>query len=196
MGFIDPGDRLLFQGDSITAAPDGYATLLASRLDGVTCLNRGVSGDRVTDLFDRWQRDTIDLKPDVISILVGINDTWHKYVTGEGVSVKHYERVYRELLEWTRRELSAVRLILCEPFYTNCGAVLNSWVPEIAARQAIVKQLADEFDGLYVPFHRAFGDAVDRKHPPKCWAEDGVHPTPAGHELMAETWLDVVQRDG
>ncbi len=194
MTFIKPGDTVLFQGDSITAAANGYAPMIAAQLDSVTCMNRAVSGDRVTDLHDRWQRDALDLRPDVISVLVGINDTWHAYVTGAGVPVDRYGEVYRDLLDRTRRDLPAVRLILCEPFYLRCGDVTASWAPEVDARRAIVEQLAADYGARFVPFHKLFEGAVTAQTPPAYWAADGVHPTPAGHALMAQAWLDIVQQ--
>ena len=142
---------ILFQGDSITDAgrsrePDlppntglgsGYPLFVAGALlnelpgRGLRFLNRGVSGNRVVDLYARWKIDALNLEPDIISILIGVNDTWHEFGSRNGVEVPRYETVYRLLLSWTREVLPAVKLVLCEPFVLPTGVVREAWLPEI-----------------------------------------------------------------
>lgn len=203
---------VLFQGDSITdcgrsrdnAQPNQYAALgygyvnhVASHLlcerpgDGLKFYNRGISGNRVVDLYARWKVDAINLRPDLISILIGVNDTWHEYASRNGVEVDRYETVYRMLLELAQQQLPAVRLVLCEPFVLRCGVVEAAWVTEMKERQEVVRGLAKDFKADFVPFQQAFNTAL-AKAGPEYWTSDGVHPTAAGHSLMARTWLEAV----
>jgi lysophospholipase L1-like esterase len=209
---LESNDIILFQGDSITdtqrnreiaqpnygqALGNGYANLVASTLLhrhprlNLQFYNRGISGNRVVDLYARWRVDAINLRSTVISILIGVNDTWHRFGSDNGVEVDRYEQVYRMLLEYTRSQLPSVQLILCEPFVLPCGVVQPAWQEEMAARQTVVKGLANDFDAIFVPFQSAF-DEVANTPSPAYWLGDGVHPTPAGHHLMAETWMQTV----
>jgi len=211
---IQPGDVILFQGDSITdcarnrgsSEPNGadgglgrgYAMLAAARLladcpgDGLRCFNRGISGNRVVDLYARWKIDALNIEPSVLSILIGVNDTWHEYNgRRNGVEPPRYEKVYRELLEWTREALPNVRLVLGEPFVLHHGAVEEHWLPEMAERRAIVRRLAEAFDAVHVPYQAMFDDLATQA-PGDHWLSDGVHPTPAGHAKMADLWLHCV----
>jgi lysophospholipase L1-like esterase len=203
-------DVILFQGDSITdcgrsrdnqgAANDlgalgqGYAMSLAAELlatmpaAGLQCYNRGISGNRIVDLYARIKADFINLRPNVISILIGVNDTWHGFGSDNGVEVPKYERVYRELLREVRAELPSVKFVLCEPFVLKCGVVTDEWINEIDQRRAVVAKLAREFDAVLVQFQSMFDEAV-KVAPPAHWAADGVHPSAAGNHLMAKTWL-------
>lgn len=213
MSLISPNDIVLFQGDSITDAsrnrevqdkPNelwamglGYVKIAAGRLladrpaDNLQIYNRGISGHRVVDLYARWKVDCLNLKPDVLSILIGVNDTWHHHNRNNGVEPKRYETIYRMMLDWTRNELPDIKLVLCEPFVLHCGAVGDAWLPEMAERRAIVKQLATDFDAAFVPFQQMFDDAA-KQAPNEHWLPDGVHPSPAGHTRMADLWLEKV----
>lgn len=209
---IKPNSLILFQGDSITdagrnrenelpnnpqALGSGYPNLIAAQLlqsqpaDDLQFLNRGISGNRVVDLYARWKSDALNLKPDVISILIGVNDTWHEFGSQNGVEVDRYETVYRMLLNFTKEKLPDVTLVLCAPFVLRCGVVTEEWLVEMAQRQAVVSRLAEEFGAIHVPSQTAFNEAVETA-PPSYWAADGVHPTPAGHQVLANTWLDAV----
>ncbi len=204
-------DTILFQGDSITdcgrsreanainsGLGGGYATFIAARLlaarpsDGLVFMNRGVSGNRVVDLYARIKADAINLKPDVLSILIGVNDTWHEFGGQNGVAVPKYERIYRDFLREVREALPKVHLVLCEPFVLRCGVVTADWVVEIDQRRTVVRRLATEFNAVFVPFQAMFDEAV-KQAPPAYWASDGVHPTLAGHERMAQTWIESVR---
>ncbi|MCC7203961.1 MAG: SGNH/GDSL hydrolase family protein [Phycisphaeraceae bacterium] len=207
-------DVVLFQGDSITdcgrvhnAPPGmevdqlgrGYVMLATSQIlqrmagQNVKVINKGISGNRVTDLRDRWQADCIDLRPNLVSILVGVNDTWHGFLHGKdrGVPVDVYGRVYRELLEKTVQKLPGVKLVLGEPFTFRCGKVTEAWEPEMSQRLAIVRQLAKDFGARLVPFQAEIDKAL-RVMSGDYWAHDGVHPKLAGHGLLARIWLNAV----
>ncbi len=201
---------ILFQGDSITdcgrgrdinepnvALGGGYPQMIAARLlstrveQNYQIYNRGISGNRVVDLYARWKIDALNLSPDVISILIGVNDTWHEFGSKNGVEPERYEKIYRELLSWTLDVLPKTKLILCEPFVLACGAVTPDWLPEINERRRIVRELAAEFSAIFVPFQSVLDRAV-QKAPPEYWLRDGVHPTYAGHALLTDAWLDAV----
>lgn len=203
-------DIILFQGDSITdcgraregnlvngGLGGGYATFIAAQVlakrpdAGLSFLNRGISGNRVVDLYARIKSDVVNLKPNVLSVLIGVNDTWHEFGSRNGVAVPKYERVYRDFLKEVRADLPKIRLVLCEPFVLNCGVVTRDWIAEMDQRRAVVKNLAVAFDSVFVPFQAMF-DAAVREAPPAYWASDGVHPTIAGHQRMALTWLQAV----
>ncbi len=209
---IKPNSTILFQGDSITdtgrnreiaepnrgaALGSGYANLIAAHLlqtrpqDHLQLFNRGISGNRVTDLYARWKVDGINLQPDLISILIGVNDTWHEFMVGNGVEVDRYTAIYRMLLDYTKQRLPAVQLVLCEPFVLKCGVVTDGWIAEMAERRQVVRALATEFDAIFVPFQGVFDQALEKAEP-AYWAADGVHPTPAGHRLLADAWLAAV----
>jgi lysophospholipase L1-like esterase len=215
---------VLFQGDSITDAGrdrqvsepnlarglgNGYpllvaAAALAAHPDrALRFYNRGVSGDKVPDLATRWATDTLALQPDVLSILVGVNDFWHKLSKGYTGTVQQYEDQYVALLEDTRRALPRVRLLVLEPFVLRCGAVDDRWFPEFDERRAAARRVAQHVGASFVPLQAAFDDAVRRgaggaggtagTGAPQYWSADGVHPTPAGHAVIAEQWRRAAQ---
>jgi lysophospholipase L1-like esterase len=208
--FISPGDVILFQGDSITDAgrdrakelPNharsfgaGYAHLIASWLleemagSDLSIYNRGISGNKVYQLSERWDKDCLDLSPDVLSILIGVNDYWHKRNGNYDGTPEIFEKDYRKLLTRTKEALPDLKLVICQPFIlTHTSAVDESWVEPFSAYQRIAARMADEFDALWVPFQEAFDQALDLA-PATYWAGDGVHPSMAGAQLMAEAWL-------
>lgn len=203
----------LFQGDSITDGnrgrntdPNhimghGYAFSIASRLGAdfpekkLTFYNRGISGNKVTDLEVRWQKDTIDLKPDVLSILVGINDTSSVVFShSDSVTAERYEEVYRSLLNQTKAQFPEILFVLCNPFILPVGKVKENWdayKTELAKRQSAVLKLVKEFDTVFVDFQQVFDQACKRADA-DYWIWDGVHPTVAGHELMVREWMKQV----
>ena len=204
---------ILFQGDSITDAtrnretPNGYGAdmgtgyvaltagkLLAANLDrNFRCINRGVSGNRVVDLYARWKIDALNLNPDVISILIGVNDTWHEMSRKNGVEVKRYEEIYRMLLRWTKEELPAVKLVLCEPFCLESDIVNSRWLYEVNQRSEVVQKLAAEFDATFVPLQEALEQAAAKAKNNLKILRDGVHPTLAGAQIISDQWLKFVE---
>jgi lysophospholipase L1-like esterase len=206
------GLTILFQGDSITdgnrtrnqdwnhVMGHGYQCLIASRLwfdypeRDFMFYNRGISGNRVTDLEARWQKDTLDLKPDVVSILIGVNDTMAVVNNQNPDSIERFEESYRNILESTKKEFPEVIFVICEPFILPLGWVSKNtevWQTEIKKRQSVAKKLADEFNAIFIEFQKPFEDAC-KKAPAEYWIWDGVHPMPAGHELMARIWIKKV----
>ncbi len=211
-GTLSPESTILFQGDSITdagrdrkanSANDarglgrGYPMLIASGLLGdhpsskLKIYNRGISGNKVPDLAARWQEDCLDLKPDLVSILIGVNDIWHKLNGKYEGTVADYESGLRELLTRTQEALPKTRIVICEPFVLRCGAVNDKWFPEFDQRRVACLEVARRMTLEIVPFQQMFNDAL-ADAPPQYWAGDGVHPTMAGHALMAKTWRETV----
>ena len=212
---LKEGAVILFQGDSITdgnrgRTPDpnhimghGYAFSIASRIGAdypekrYLFYNRGISGNKVTDLQQRWQADTLDLKPDVLSILVGVNDSNSIVFNRQPpVSVEEYEENYEALLEKTRLVFPEIILVLCEPFVLKVGRMIENWeasYSDMLKRQEIVRKLSQKYDTVFVGFQEVFDKACE-KAPCDYWIWDGVHPTVAGHELMAREWLKQVEK--
>ncbi|HET8713687.1 MAG TPA: GDSL-type esterase/lipase family protein [Gemmatimonadales bacterium] len=199
---------VLFQGDSITDAGrdrnskdantarvlgNGYpllaaAAMLAAHPDrALKFYNRGISGNKVPDLQARWRVDAIELQPDVLSILIGVNDFWHKLDLGYTGSVQDYEQQYTALLDETRQALPRTHLIVLEPFVLRVGAVTDRWFPEFDERRAAAARVAAKARASFVPLQAEF-DRRTRSTAPAYWAADGVHPTPAGHAVIAEQW--------
>lgn len=209
---IRPNDVVLFQGDSITdvgrnredttthtpfALGGGYAKMVAARLlsdfpgYGLQFYNRGISGNRIVDLDARIKVDTIHLKPSILSVLIGVNDLWHHYTSNNGVDPAKFERVYRSYLTEVKEALPSLRFVLCEPFLLPCGVAEPAWIEDMKKRREIVRNLADEFQAIWVPFQEMFDRAL-QEAPAEMWALDGVHPTAPGHYRMACFWIQCV----
>lgn len=207
------GPIVLFQGDSITdcgrdrsnptandvrALGTGYPLLLAGALRDrhperdLQVFNRGVSGNTVEDLRARWTRDAIDIKPAVLSILIGVNDKWHTLDASYDGSAEKYETGYRTLLDATRTSLPGTRLVIIEPFVLRTGAVSDAWFPDFDRYRAAARRVAEAAKATFVPLHDMLQDLA-RKATPAYWAADGVHPTVAGHATIARQWLDRVR---
>jgi acyl-CoA thioesterase I len=200
---IEPGDHILFYGDSITDA--GRRRLIHGRLGAgyvavceqllrerfpdheLRVTNRGVSGNRVYDLEARLDRDVIRHRPGVVSILIGINDTWRQFDSDLPSPWPDFEAAYRRILERVRRDLGA-RVVLCEPFLLPIPEDRRAWRPDVEARIRIVRELARQFGYPCLGLDGIFARAATRR-PMDYWCPDGVHPTPAGHALIAEHWV-------
>jgi lysophospholipase L1-like esterase len=207
---LESDNVILFQGDSITDARrekkmelpnnassfgNGYAYIAASQLlrkypeKNLSLFNRGISGNKVYQLAERWDRDCLDLNPDVLSILIGVNDYWHMRNGRYDGTPETYENDYRQLLERTRGRLPEIKLAICQPFILkNTEAVDESWIEPFKAYQDIARKLSGEFDASWIPFQEVFDEAV-KYAPENYWLPDGVHPSMAGAQLMAEAWL-------
>jgi lysophospholipase L1-like esterase len=163
-----------------------------------TCYNRGISGDRVVDLFARIRKDMIHLKPDYMSILIGVNDVWHDLMFGNGVAVDKFEMVYGLIIEELLHELPNLKLMLLEPFVLPGSATeATEAVPyrweyfqkELGLRQAAVRRVAEKYGLIFVPLQEKF-NALNANAPAGYWLRDGVHPTPAGHAMIKEAWME------
>jgi len=203
---IQPHATVLFQGDSITDAGRsrengedlgrGYAAMVAAwfsaRYPGhsVRFLNRGISGNRTGDLLARWQEDCLDLHPTWVSILIGINDTWRRYDAGDPTPTDVFEANYRALLSMTA-DIVGSHIIILEPFLLPIPPDRAAWREDLGPKIAVVRALAREFNTLFVPLDGLFAAAATQREM-AFWLPDGVHPTPAGHALIAQAWLQAV----
>lgn len=205
---------ILFQGDSITDSGrkrddasfnnsgilgSGYPVLAgASLLEKYAALNlkiynRGVSGNKVYQLAERWDKDCLEIKPDVLSILIGVNDIWHKLNGQYNGTVEVYKKDYIALLERTLKALPNVKLIICEPFAVKgVRAVDDKWYPEFFDYQKAAKDIATQFGATFIPFQKIY-DEAQKSAPGSYWTGDGVHPTLAGAQLMAQAWLKAIK---
>jgi len=203
----------LLQGDSITDAGrsrddngnrgTGYPTLVAAELmydypGQFNVINRGISGNRVVDLYARLKKDFLNHKPDYLSILIGVNDVWHDYSTEpNGVPDERYRKVYDLLIEELLAELPDVKIYILEPFVLPGTATEARWEDfsrEVPLRAKSAKQIAEKYNLTFVPLQDKF-DAAARVCEPSYWLRDGVHPTSAGHELIARALLQAVKKD-
>jgi len=201
---IDINDRILFTGDSITDCGRvredaqhlgfGYTALTAAHLQArlaapqLKIFNRGISGNRVCDLLGRVEADLLELKPTVVSILIGINDTWRRYDSKSITEAKAFERDYRALLEKIAKNLKA-RVVLLEPFLLHVPEDRYAWREDLNPKIDVTRKLAVEFGAELLPLDGLFAQAATQA-PADYWAADGVHPSAAGHALIAETWLE------
>ena len=183
---------ILFQGDSVTdcgrdrsdpASLGGGYPLYASRLlPGVRVRNRGISGNRAKDLVARWQADCLDLAPDTVSILIGINDVWRRYDSNDPTSDEAFEASYRKLLE----PLRGKSLLLIMPFLLDVSPAVTAMRQDLAGKQAVVCRLAGEYGAALLDADELFQTALRHwKKKPAYYAADGVHPTKEGHALLA-----------
>lgn len=210
---IRKGATLLFQGDSITDMQWGrnqndrnhylghsYVYLIASRLHtdmpeaNLNFLNRGISGNTVADLKARWQKDALDLKPDVLSILIGVNDVGRAVRSSKGVNVEAFEAEYESLLHQSRQANPELKIVMLEPFVlpvTRVKAEWNAWRGSIDELRPVVAKLASKYKAILLKTQDIFDAAAERAKPSH-WIWDGVHPLPQGHELIARNWIESV----
>jgi len=211
---MSKGHVILFQGDSITdagrsrkdeAVPNmpsqfgtGYALFTAASIlanhpdDNLILYNRGISGNKVFQLAERWEKDCLALQPDILSILIGVNDFWHTKTGGYTGTVETYVADYRRLISQTKTALPKVKIIILEPFIIHGGTALDdSWENAFAPYRTAAKKIATDNRLIFVPLQSVFNEAL--KHAPAAyWGPDGVHPSMAGAQLMAQAWLKTV----
>lgn len=200
---------VLFQGDSITDMDrdrsnvrdmgNGYPMFVSSNFRAaypklnVDFLDLGVSGDRVSDLRARWQEDCLELRPDVLSVLIGINDTWRRYDSGVVSDIGEFEKTYRSLLEDARCENPELKIIIMEPFVLHTSDERASWREDLDPRIQAVRRVAADYADAFVPLDGIMtAAAIDTC--PEQWAADGVHPTHDGAALIAQHWLEAFEK--
>ena len=195
---LTDNSTILFQGDSITDAGrrshnhneslgDGYAMMTAAWLSAsypeyrLKFLNRGVSGNRVRDLRKRWKKDCLDLKPNLVSILVGVND-----INWKPTSTQSFLADYTTIIEQARQ--LKCQIVLLEPFLVQSYKNYFELAKELNNKVEVVRKIAHNFDAKLIPLNDIFEKAC-LKSEPSFWALDGVHPTLAGHALIAQSWI-------
>lgn len=208
---------ILFQGDSITDgnriknnATDlnhqighSYPYVIVGKLGaeypqkGFRFVNRGISGNTVQDLSDRWQKDCLDIKPDVLSILAGVNDVQYSVFNGKEFRIEKIKETFKNLIDSVREVNPEVQIILCEPFnyaIESPGKEWKTWQPRLLLMQKTVREIADEKQVYFLPLQQMFDDLCQEAEP-KYWIWDGIHPTESGHWMIAQAWLDCVKKN-
>lgn len=198
---------ILFQGDSITDAGRskdhdgsigvGYPNLVTAALGyddpyAYRFYNRGISGNRIVDVYARIKKDIINLKPDVMSLLIGINDVWHEVNQKNGVDAEKFYKVYAMLIEEIQEALPDIKIMILEPFVlmgTATTEAFDYFKSETAKRAEKAKAIAEAYGLAFVPLQKAFDEASKKTKDSAYWLTDGVHPTPMGHELIKRAWL-------
>lgn len=201
--------KFLFQGDSITDADRmrendanygyGYPNLFAAeylknRPHEFEFINRGISGNRIVDVYARMKKDIINLKPDCMTLLIGVNDVWHELQDGNGVCAEKFEKIYSMLIEELLCELPELKIIILEPFVLKGPATQGEWDvfrSEVEKRAAASKRVAEKFNLKFVPLQARF-DEVASDGDTQYWLCDGVHPTAAGHCLIKDEVKKVI----
>lgn len=208
--------KFLFQGDSITDAQrdikcenesgymtgSGYATVVSAILGAkykgkYEFINRGVSGNRIVDLYARIKCDIINLKPDCLSILIGVNDVWHEVSHENGVSEAKFEKIYSILIEEIKEELPDIKIFILEPFVTHGTATDENWEvfsTETQKRADASKRIAQKHNLVFVPLQKLF-DEASKEVPFTYWTKEGVHPTAMGHGIIANALMEAIEKN-
>lgn len=201
---LQTNDLILFQGDSITDAGrnkedpthlgSGYVRIIASILGArlperaLRFLNRGISGNRTKDLVERWHNDCLAIRPDVLSIMIGINNVWRRYDQNDPTDVSVFEEEYRAILVQAQ-EAGIQKIILLEPFIVPVSEDWEARRDDLDPKIQVIRRLAREFQARLIALDSIFAAACTLA-PSEYWAPDGVHPTAAGHGLIADAWLN------
>ncbi|RWY57186.1 SGNH/GDSL hydrolase family protein [Mucilaginibacter gilvus] len=211
---LNDNDIILFQGDSITdwgrdkskteannpsSLGNGYvihttgALLVKYPHKNLKIFNKGISGNKVYQLAERWDTDCIALKPTVLSIHIGVNDFWHTLTSGYKGTIENYIADYKKLIESTHKALPGIKIIICEPFAVKgVRAVDDKWYPAFDAYRQAARDIATQYGLPFVPYQSVYDKALETA-PGSYWTTDGVHPSIAGAKLMAEAWVQVVK---
>ena len=202
---LKPNDRILFIGDSITDAgrqlrthqPYGYGYvhfvvnwLLAKYCDyDIDIINTGISGNTIRDLEWRWERDCLNHKPDIVSVLIGINDVWRQYTErlDEAVFLEEYKLTYEKLLSQVKEKIDC-QIVLMEPFMF-CNDTENPMFKALQDYIAVVNDLANQFNAVLVPLQKSLNEKI-KNVPPQKWSDDMVHPYVWAHCWITQRWLD------
>ena len=206
---LKPNSTLLFIGDSVTdygcgrgedmGLGTGYPLLIAGELNarypswGLRVINRGIGGNRVRDLQARWQEDCLRFQPDIVSVLIGVNDTWRRFDCNDPTSPEAFEAAYRDIL--CRTKDTGARIVMMEPFLLTYGTDhKKAWLGDFAEKVHVVRELAAEFADVYVPLDGIMYAAGVQAESSR-FAADGIHPSVEGHGIIARCWIDAVTRD-
>lgn len=206
--------KLLFFGDSLTDMYRNFdlsvdmstsygtgfvfdvaAQLMYERPGFYKILNRGVGGNKITDLYARYQKDVIEEKPDYLTILIGINDVWHEIATKSGTSLEVFKETYLKMVEDIKEKLPETKIILMEPFHT-IGAATNGALDRFAyvyEYAKAVKEIAKKTDCVFIPLQHAFNEAIKNGGETQLLF-DGIHTNPGGAHLIATKWLEVFRK--
>lgn len=199
--------KILFQGDSITDAGRardndvnlglGYPLLVKASLGFESpgkyeFINRGISGNRVVDVYARIKNDIINLKPDVMSILIGVNDVWHEFAESpNGVDADKYYKIYDMLIEEVKSALPDIKIMIMEPFVLKACATEEKWDSfnmEVKKRAEMAKKISEKHNLTYICLQNGF-DKLSTNIETNYWLGDGVHPTAMGHEYIKQEWI-------
>lgn len=198
---------ILFQGDSITDVGrdranigdlgKGYPNLVAGCLgfenpEKYTFIDKGVSGNRIVDVYARIKDDILNLKPDVMSILIGVNDVWHEYDWNNGIDTKKFDKLYRMLIDEIKAALPEIKIMILEPFCLLGPATEKNWDKgfdaDVKSKASVAKKVAEDYGIPFIPLQSKFDEAAKNTEN-TYWLFDGVHPTTAGHELIKREWI-------
>ena len=199
--------RLLFQGDSITDAGrdkrnyyhmgKGYPKYAVELIKeafpdaDIEFINQGISGNRTDQLFDRLYPDAIALEPDVISILIGINDIWHRHGAGKIETTDEQIAVnYRAILTRLKAQTNA-KIVILSPYLLDCEEK-ESWRVELNSILPIIRSLAKEFADIYIPLDEIFEEALKTQPEPQFYSGDGVHPNENGAKFIGKQYFDAI----
>jgi lysophospholipase L1-like esterase len=197
--------RLIIEGDSITSAGRnyedkhdlglGYASMIQNELKDVKVINLGVSGNRSFELLDRFH-DTLNLKPDIITILIGVNDVWHSKAGKKAPTTpKDYHDNMIKILDLIKEKTPNVKVFLLEPFILEIGHVKEDWIPDLREIQGMVKDLSHQYNHVFIPLQDTFNKkSSEDGMRMEDYLKDGVHPTPLGHKLISDTLLSVLKK--
>ena len=207
---LKKGQTLLFQGDSITdcnrdrddisSLSDGYAGMVAKMYNSlipdnnITFINKGISGNRVIDLLERYEDDFKAINPDFISILIGINDTWRRYKNNDPTSTESFEKSYRELLANIKKDMPSCKILMIEPFVLNSLPDRRAWREDLDPKINVVRELAKEFADYYLPLDGILAKTEVEEYNCKELAPDGVHPSELGHNVIAEEYMNILTK--
>ncbi|MBO5065735.1 MAG: SGNH/GDSL hydrolase family protein [Clostridia bacterium] len=209
---LKENDVILFQGDSITDGNrgrssdlnhvhgHGYQYIIASEMyadnlnKNIEVYNRGNSGDRICDLYGRWIEECLNLKPTILSVLIGVNDIVFNWNNNSGSDPERYEKIYRYLLDEVKEKNPETLIVIMEPFFGDKEEPeLDAFFKEhIGGYQKAAKKIAEEYGAVFVPLQDLF-DEYAQKTDVFNLLWDGVHPTTCGHQLIARRWKECVK---
>lgn len=206
--FFYNNDVVLFQGDSITDSSRnkedaesmgiGYPALVKAIYNSlyirncVNFVNKGVSGNRVRDLLERYDEDFLKIKPNFLSIMIGINDTWRAFSQSDPCPLPRFESEYVQLLEQIKRDMPKTKILLIEPFVLHSLPDRKDWHTDLDPKRSLVKKLSEEYADFFLPLHSILWKKAETEFSQEELADDGVHPSPVGHAIIAAEYLKVL----